>query len=180
MNDLTFQCPFCKQPMEAPASMMGQLVDCPGCGKPVEVAKKIPDWKRPPGRMPTSAPTEGRQMFMTTLRWILFIPAAIVGGMATALLFVVGSFVLPAIFRHILSGIGAAGGAVVFGLMVAPKRNQTVKWILIALVVAVGALDAIGSIAVGDNKLKAAIGVSMIVGALMFSTIDPTKVNKAN
>ena len=54
MSDISFQCPFCKQPMDAPASMMGQLIDCPGCGKPIEVAKTIPDWKRPPGPMPTS------------------------------------------------------------------------------------------------------------------------------
>ena len=58
MSDFTFQCPFCKQPMDAPASMMGQLIDCPGCGKPIEVAKKIPDWKRPPGRMPASIPAK--------------------------------------------------------------------------------------------------------------------------
>lgn len=180
MSDFSFQCPFCKQPIEAPSSMMGLLVDCPGCGKPIEVAKKIPDWKRPPGRMPNSATPDWPRMFKATMRWILFIPAAIAGGIATALLLVVGSFILPEIFRHIFSGIGAAGGAVVFGLIVAPKRNQAVKWFLIVLVVAVGALDALGSIAVGDNKPKAVIGVSMIVGALMFSTIDPAKVNKAN
>lgn len=180
MSDFSFQCPFCNQSIEAPSAMMGQLVDCPGCGKPIEVAKKIPDWKRPPGRMPTSAPTEWRKMFMTTVRWILFIPAAIGGGLAMAFLLVVGSLILPQVFRHILSGIGAAGGAIVFGLIVAPKRNQVVKWFLVVLVVAVGALDALASIAVGDNKLKAAIGVSMVLGALMFSTIDPTKINKSN
>ena len=180
MSDFFFQCPFCKQPMDAPASMMGQLIDCPGCGKPIEVAKTIPDWKRPPGPMPTSAPPDWPGMFKATMRWILFIPAAIVGGMATALLLVVGAFILPQIFRHILSGIGAAGGTVVFGLIVAPKKNQVVKWVLIALVVVFGALDALGSVMVGDDRTKAAIGVSMIVGALMFSTVDPAKVNKAN
>ena len=180
MSDFSFQCPFCKQPMDAPASMMGQLIDCPGCGKPIEVAKKIPDWKRPPGPMPTSAPSDWPGMFKATMRWILFIPAAIVGGAVMSILFVIGASIMPAILRHILSGIGAAGGAVISGLMVAPKRNQVVKWVLIALVIVFGALDALGSVMVGDDRTKAAIGVSMIVGALMCSTVDPAKVNKAN
>ena len=179
MSDFSFQCPFCNQSIEAPSTMMGQLVDCPGCGKPIEVAKKIPDWKRPPGRMPTSAPAKGRKMFMTTVRWIFFIPVAIVGGMATAMFFAFGSIILPDILRHVVSGIGTAGGTISIGLMVAPKRNKTVKWVLIALVIIFGALDALASIAIGE-ELKAVIGATMIFAALMFSTFDPEEMNKAN
>ena len=166
--------------MDAPSSMMGQLVDCPGCGKPIEVAKKIPDWKRPPGRMPASATPDWPRMFKATMRWILFIPAAIVGGMVTAMLFAFGSIILPDILRHIVSGIGTAGGTISIGLMVAPKRNKTVKWVLIALVIIFGALDALANIAIGEDQLKAVIGATMIFAALMFSTFDPAEMNKAN
>ena len=179
MNDFSFRCPFCKQSIEAPLDMVGQLVDCPSCGKAIEVARNTPDWKRSHGRMQTAETSSGHQTFMASLRWILFIPAAIIGGIATAFLFVVGSFIFPAVIRHVCSGIGAAGGTVIIGLAVAPKKNQTVKWVLIVLVVVFGALDALGSIAVGSNREKAVIGISMIVGALMFSTLDPAEINKS-
>lgn len=37
MPDCTFKCSYCGQIIEAPADMIGQLIDCPSCKKPVEV-----------------------------------------------------------------------------------------------------------------------------------------------
>ena len=55
VSEYVFECPFCKQSIEAPPDMVGQLVDCPSCKKTIEVARNTPEWKRPPGTRPVSA-----------------------------------------------------------------------------------------------------------------------------
>ena len=37
MADLKFSCPYCRQSMEGPAEMAGQIIDCPNCAKPIEL-----------------------------------------------------------------------------------------------------------------------------------------------
>lgn len=37
MADIKFFCPHCNQSMEGPEEMTGQLLDCPNCGKPIEL-----------------------------------------------------------------------------------------------------------------------------------------------
>jgi DNA-directed RNA polymerase subunit RPC12/RpoP len=37
MDDITFDCPRCKQSLEAPDDMLGQQVDCPACGHKVVI-----------------------------------------------------------------------------------------------------------------------------------------------
>jgi hypothetical protein len=37
MPDLKFNCPHCKQSLEAPEDILGQLIDCPTCNQPIKV-----------------------------------------------------------------------------------------------------------------------------------------------
>lgn len=37
MSDIRFECPACKQSLEAPADMGGELIDCPSCNNTLEV-----------------------------------------------------------------------------------------------------------------------------------------------
>lgn len=46
MSDFQFNCSSCGQSLEAPADMVGQLIDCPSCGDTVEVAKQNPNVPR--------------------------------------------------------------------------------------------------------------------------------------
>jgi uncharacterized protein DUF4177 len=39
MPTIRFKCPHCKDPIEEPVEMLGQLMDCPSCGQTVEVQK---------------------------------------------------------------------------------------------------------------------------------------------
>ena len=47
MSDMKFMCPKCKQSLEAPEEMMGQLIDCPSCGQPIEVPLRSPTLNHP-------------------------------------------------------------------------------------------------------------------------------------
>ena len=40
MNEVKFTCPSCKQPLESPPDLAGQLIDCPACNKSIEVPQK--------------------------------------------------------------------------------------------------------------------------------------------
>ena len=53
MPNIQLKCPQCDQALEAPAEMLGQLMDCPACGEPIEVQKapvKLPPPPLPPLR----------------------------------------------------------------------------------------------------------------------------------
>lgn len=39
MSDLKFNCPHCKQSLEAPEDLLGQVFDCPSCNKKIQVPK---------------------------------------------------------------------------------------------------------------------------------------------
>jgi len=39
MSDLKFNCPHCKQSLEAPEDLLGQVLDCPSCNKKIQVPK---------------------------------------------------------------------------------------------------------------------------------------------
>ena len=70
MSDVKFNCPHCSQSLEAPEEMLGQLIDCPSCQKPIEVPfprmapkpstiQRAPETAPPPLRPPK--PQEPRQ-----------------------------------------------------------------------------------------------------------------------
>ena len=56
MSDVTFNCPLCKQSLEAPSDMVGQIIDCPSCNKKIKVSPQPPvprgKFKLPPPRQP--------------------------------------------------------------------------------------------------------------------------------
>lgn len=106
---------------------------------------------------------------MTILRWILFIPAGLLAGLVASALFRMGAFMLPDIAEFFASGAGGAAGMIMAGLYVAPKKCSAVKWTMIALAVIFGLVSAAGSLLAGDDKLQAAIGISMVLVALGFS-----------
>ena len=65
MADNKFNCPSCKQSLEAPSDMAGQLVDCPSCSESIEVplpprapvrANAQPPQTPPPRPAPQSHP----------------------------------------------------------------------------------------------------------------------------
>jgi len=110
---------------------------------------------------------------MTVLRWILFLPASFVGGVLASFLLRMGAFIFPEIIRLLVCGAGGAAGMVYCGLYVAPRKTQAVKWILIVLAALLGLMSTLGSLLAGEDKLEAAIGISMLVTALAFSGIKP-------
>ena len=56
MANIPFHCPHCRQAIEAPLDMLGQLMDCPSCGETVEVQKSPPKLPAPPPPPPRSPP----------------------------------------------------------------------------------------------------------------------------
>ena len=108
---------------------------------------------------------------MTILRWILFIPAGMLAGVIASALFRMGAFMFPDIVGLLVSGAGGAAGMIMTGLYVAPKKSAIVKWTMISLAFILGVLSAAGSLLAGDDKLQAAIGISMVLVALGSSAI---------
>ena len=39
MSDLKFNCPHCRQPLEAPPELLGQVIDCPSCKGSIQIRK---------------------------------------------------------------------------------------------------------------------------------------------
>ena len=113
---------------------------------------------------------------MTLLRWILFLPAAFVGGVIASFLFRMSSFILPEIIGFLLCGSVGAAGMVFSGLYVAPRKTKVVKWILILLAALLGLLSALGSLLAGKDKLEVVIGIATILTAFAFSGVKPDEI----
>jgi hypothetical protein len=116
---------------------------------------------------------------MTILRWVLFIPAALVAGMLVSAIsrFVAGAL-FPDIVEFIACGAFGAAAMIMVGLRVAPKRTVPVKWTLITITALLGALAAVGSL-LGPDKLQAAIGISTLLVALGFSSLHADDIANA-
>ena len=54
MADFKFNCPRCKQSLEAPQEMLGQTVNCPSCQAPIKVPN--PQTQRPASLPPQARP----------------------------------------------------------------------------------------------------------------------------
>lgn len=58
MADFKFNCPHCKQSLEAPEEMLGQTINCPACQGALKLPKPDPQPPRPlPRPSPPPAPT---------------------------------------------------------------------------------------------------------------------------
>ena len=112
---------------------------------------------------------------LDVIRWLLFLPAAFVGSVVASALFTTCGRMFS---EFIALSTGGAMGAVAFilaGLWVAPKRNNVVKWTLIAISSVFGILSAAGSM-LGDDKLKVTTGVCMALVSLGFARISPHEI----
>lgn len=109
------------------------------------------------------------------IRWLFFLPAAFVAAVVASALFTIGGRIFS---EFIALSTGGAMGAVAFimaGLWVAPKKNNAVKWTLIAISTVLGVLSAAGSM-LGEDKLKAATGVCMALVSLGFAKMSPHEI----
>lgn len=83
MADIKFNCPGCKQSLEAPSDMAGQLIECPSCKRTIEVppAPRVPrvENKPPPPVTPRPAPSPPRPL--QTVGAVVNCPAC--GGIAS-------------------------------------------------------------------------------------------------
>ena len=43
MADFKFNCPHCRQPLEAPDEMLGQIIDCPSCNRRIQLPRPQPN-----------------------------------------------------------------------------------------------------------------------------------------
>lgn len=55
MSDYKFNCPHCKQSLEAPEDMLGQTIECPSCQGSIELPAPPPKPKAPPKPQPSTA-----------------------------------------------------------------------------------------------------------------------------
>ncbi len=113
---------------------------------------------------------------MRILRWVLFLPAGIVASILASYVLRMGAFMFPEIARLLVSGFGGAAGLILGGLYVAPVRHPAVKWGLIIVAVTLGVISALGSLLAGDDKLEAAIGISMVIVALGFARVKTVEI----
>lgn len=59
MPDINFDCPFCKQNLDAPEDMTGMDIECPACGKSLKIPAPLQihyPIKKAVGPQPASAP----------------------------------------------------------------------------------------------------------------------------
>jgi len=115
---------------------------------------------------------------MSAIRWILFLPAAVLGSLIASYLFRMGAFMFPEIIRLFACGSGGAVGMVVCGLYVAPRKTRAVKWILIVLAALLGFLSVLGSLLGKGDKLEAAIGIAMVLTAFAFIRVKPDEITE--
>jgi hypothetical protein len=107
---------------------------------------------------------------MSTIRWIFFIPAALIAGtLVSGLVRFAAGALFPDIVEFLVCGAFGAATMIIVGLRVAPKRTAAVKWTLIVITALIGGLAALGSL-LGPDKPEAAIGVSTLLVAFGFSS----------
>lgn len=59
MPDINFDCPFCKQNLDAPGDMTGMNIECPSCGKAIRIPAPLQihyPIKKTLGPQPASGP----------------------------------------------------------------------------------------------------------------------------
>lgn len=114
---------------------------------------------------------------MSFLRWMLFLPAGIAGGLALSI-FV--QFAGPSEFiEMIMGGAGATLGTVFAGLAVAPSKNRFAKWTLVGFCLIVGFIDTIHQwlpTSSEDDPLAFVRGLSMFIAAILCITVPANEI----
>lgn len=104
-------------------------------------------------------------------RWLLFLPAGFIAAVVAG---AVGSFGAGRYSEFVgftTSGGFSAAGFIYIGMLVAPKRNEIVKWILIVPSFLCGVLSSLADFIAEDDKLRVSMGISMAVLSLLFAAI---------
>ena len=115
---------------------------------------------------------------LSCLRWIVFLPAAfLAAGLAGLLMKFVGGFFISEYIGLTLSGASSGIVFICVGLYVAPKRNDLIKWLLTAIFALCGIAATIGS-ALGDDKLRMAVGISMLVCSVVLALVPANEIMK--
>lgn len=112
---------------------------------------------------------------LTVLRWIAFLPAGFAASVIAGALFGCVGALFSEFIGFTTSGAISAGAFIYVGLVVAPKRNNIVKWTLIVPSVLFGIGSAIGD-AQGDDKLRMSIGISMALCSLVFAAMPAAEI----
>ena len=112
---------------------------------------------------------------LTVLRWIAFLPAGFAAAVIAGALFGFVGARFSEFIGFTTSGAISAGAFIYVGLVVAPKRNNIVKWTLIVPSVLFGIVSAIGD-AQGDDKLRMSIGISMALCSLAFAAMPAAEI----
>jgi hypothetical protein len=112
---------------------------------------------------------------VTVLRWLLFLPAAFVASVIGGFLGTLGGARFSEFIGFTTSGAFSAFAFVMTGMTVAPKRTRTVKWVLIIISALLGIVSAVGSW-LGEDRLKMAIGISMVLSSFIFAAVPHDEV----
>lgn len=115
---------------------------------------------------------------LDVIRWLLFLPAAFAASVVASALFTISVRMMFSEF--VAFSTGGAMAAVTFiiaGLWVAPRKNNAVKWSLIAISAILGILSAAGAM-LGDDRLKVTTGVCMVLASLGFARMPPHKITR--
>lgn len=108
-----------------------------------------------------------KSSFLTTIRWILYLPAAFIASMIAGLLgnLIASMFGGADWYVWVVSGAASAGSFLFVAFYIAPYANAFTKWSTISVVAALGALSATGSLLGDGQKVASFAGLTM----LMFS-----------
>ena len=102
--------------------------------------------------------------FLTTIRWILYLPLALI---ASAISGVIGHSVASVFggadwYVWVVSGAASACSFMFVAFYVAPHANAFAKWSTISVVAAMGALSATGSLLGDGQQVASFTGLTML------------------
>ena len=104
---------------------------------------------------------------LTVLRWIVFLPAAFIASVIAGLFMRMAGGFYSEFMAFVFCGAFSGAAFIAVGLFVAPVRSELLKWILIIITILCGVADTYDK-AHGDDKLKMATGISMVLFSLIF------------
>lgn len=112
---------------------------------------------------------------LVVLRWVAFIPGGILIGTLASFAGTWGTLWFPEFIQNAACGGFGAVGTIAGGLYIAPKPHPLVKWTMILLCLAIGALSILGGMITPDDKSKGLVtGISVILFSLCYCGI-PTR-----
>lgn len=105
-----------------------------------------------------------KSSFLTTLRWILYLPTALIASVIAGVLghSIASVFGGADWYVWVVSGAASAGSFMFTAFYVAPHANAFTKWSIISVVAAIGTLSATGSLLGDGQKVASFTGLTML------------------